>query len=168
MKPGAESLVRNLIYPVPHPKFPFLGIHFTRSIRGGIEAGPNAVLAFAREGYRKYDVVGSELLETFAFPGLWKFLFMHRDMCWAEFKRSGSARLFCAALQTLVPAIRNEDLSPGGAGIRAQAMAADGSLVQDFVLIQRELALHVVNAPSPGATASLAIAGELVRMITSS
>jgi L-2-hydroxyglutarate oxidase len=167
LRPSAESLVRNLIYPVPHPKFPFLGIHFTRSIKGGIDAGPNAVLAFAREGYRKYDVVGSELLETLTFPGLWKFLIKHRGMCWAEFRRSGSSKLFCEALQALVPAIRSEDLVAGGAGIRAQAMAADGSLVQDFVLIQRESALHVVNAPSPGATASLAIAGDLVRMITS-
>ena len=165
LKSSAQSLVRNLIYPVAHPSFPFLGIHFTRSIRGGIDAGPNAVLAFAREGYRKYNIQGFDLLETLAFPGLWKFLFAHRGMCWAEFKRSGSPRLFCEALQRLVPAVQSDDLIPGGAGIRAQAMAPDGSLVQDFVIIQKESALHVVNAPSPGATASLAIAGELIRMI---
>jgi len=163
IKPSSQHLVRNLIYPVPDPKFPFLGVHFTRLIHGGVECGPNAVLALAREGYRKTDIVPSELAEALAFPGLWRFLAHHPRMCWEEITRSFSRRLFCASLQRLVPAIQESDLAPGGTGVRAQALSPSGELVQDFDLLQRPNALHVLNAPSPAATASLAIGREIVR-----
>ena len=162
LRPEKRHLVRNLIYPVPDPTFPFLGVHFTRLIHGGIEAGPNAVLAFAREGYRKQDVNLFDLAEALRFPGLWRFLNRHRRMCWEEVKRSWSKELFCAALQRLVPAIQTDDLIPGGSGVRAQAMESTGQLVQDFSLIRSPRALHVINAPSPAATASLAIGSEIV------
>jgi Predicted dehydrogenase len=154
--------VRNLIYPVPDPKFPFLGVHFTRLIHGGIEAGPNAVLAFAREGYRKTDVNVRDLADALTYPGLWNFLRRYPMMCLAELRRSFSRDLFCAALQRLVPEVQPEDLAPGGAGVRAQALTPGGDLVQDFAIVQREGAVHVLNAPSPGATASLAIADEII------
>ena len=162
LRPERQSLVRHLIYPVPDPTFPFLGVHFTRLIHGGVEAGPNAVLAWAREGYRKQDLNPRDLLDTLAFPGLWRFMAKHKTMCWQEIRRSWSRRLFCASLQKLVPSLQLADLAPGGSGVRAQAMEPSGQLVQDFSLIQRPNALHVVNAPSPGATASLAIGAEIV------
>jgi L-2-hydroxyglutarate oxidase len=165
IKPDRQHLVRNLIYPVPDPQFPFLGVHFTRLIHGGIEAGPNAVLAFAREGYRKTDVSMADLWDALTFLGLWRFLGKHKRMSWEELKRSFSRRLFCASLQRLVPDIRADDLAPGGAGVRAQAMSPDGNLVQDFCLLNRPRALHVLNAPSPGATASLAIGEEIARLV---
>jgi L-2-hydroxyglutarate oxidase LhgO len=165
IRPESQHLVRNLIYPVPDPQFPFLGVHFTRLIHGGIEAGPNAVLAFAREGYRKTDIRVPDLWDAVTFSGLWRFLFKHKRMSWAELRRSFSKPLFCASLQRLVPEIRAEDLSPGGAGVRAQAMAPDGNLVQDFCLLNRRQALHVLNAPSPGATASLAIGEEISNLV---
>jgi len=165
IRPERQYLVRNLIYPVPDPAFPFLGVHFTRLIHGGVEAGPNAVLALAREGYRKTDICVSELIESITFPGLWRFLSKHQKMCWEEILRSFSRRLFCQSLQRLVPEIREEDLAPGGSGVRAQAMMVNGELVQDFCLIRRANALHVLNAPSPAATASLAIGKEIARML---
>jgi L-2-hydroxyglutarate oxidase len=161
IRPDRQHLVRQLIYPVPDPQFPFLGVHFTRLIHGGIEAGPNAVLAFAREGYRKTDVNLADLFDALSFSGLWRFLAKHRRMSWAEMKRSFSSKLFCESLQRLVPEIQLEDLVPGGAGVRAQAMSPDGELVQDFHFVQQPRALHVLNAPSPAATASLAIAEEI-------
>ena len=161
--PERQFLVRNLIYPVPDPQFPFLGVHFTRLVGGGIEAGPNAVLAFAREGYRKSDVNLRDLCDALGFSGLRRFLARHKRMCWEELKRSFSKRLFCESLKRLVPEIREEDLARGGAGVRAQAMSPDGALVQDFCLVQRRRALHVLNAPSPAATASLAIGEEIAR-----
>jgi len=154
-------LVRHLIYPVPDPQFPFLGVHFTRLIHGGVEAGPNAVLAMAREGYRKTDFIPKDLAEALLFPGLWQFLGRYPRMCWDELLRSHSRRLFAQSLQRLIPEIVESDLSPGGAGVRAQAITRTGELVQDFALIQRPRALHVLNAPSPAATASLAIGGEI-------
>ncbi|HEY0257698.1 MAG TPA: L-2-hydroxyglutarate oxidase [Candidatus Methylacidiphilales bacterium] len=160
--PEKRHLVRNLIYPVPDPTFPFLGVHFTRLIHGGIEAGPNAVLAFAREGYRKQDVNLVDMADALGFPGLWRFINQHRSMCWKEIKRSWSKRLFCTALQRLVPAVEMKDLVIGGSGVRAQAMQSTGELVQDFSLIRSPRALHVINAPSPAATASLAIGAEIV------
>jgi len=160
-----EGLVRHLIYPVPDPKFPFLGVHFTRLIHGGIEAGPNAVLAFAREGYRKTDINLRDLFDAVTYPGLWRFVARHPRMTALELWQSFSKRRFCRALQKLVPSIRVTDIEPGGAGVRAQAMARDGELIQDFCLIQRPAALHVLNAPSPAATASLAIGEEIVRQI---
>jgi (S)-2-hydroxyglutarate dehydrogenase len=165
IKAERRHLVRNLIYPVPDPQFPFLGVHFTRLIHGGIEAGPNAVLAFAREGYRKTDIKLADLWDALTFSGLWRFLSKHKRMSWAELRRSFSQRLFCESLQKLVPDIRAEDLSPGGAGVRAQAMSPDGNLVQDFCLLNRPRALHVLNAPSPAATASLAIGEEISNLV---
>ena len=162
LRPEGAHLVRHLIYPVPDPKFPFLGVHFTRLIGGGIEAGPNAVLAFAREAYRKTQWNARDLAEALSFPGLWKFLARHPRMAWDEGLRSLSKKLFCLSLQRLVPDLREEDLAPGGAGVRAQAISPGGELVQDFRLVPGRRALHVVNAPSPAATASLAIGREVI------
>ena len=162
---GSEGLVRHLIYPVPDPQFPFLGVHFTRLIHGGTEAGPNAVLAFAREGYRKTDVNVRDLWDAVTYSGLWRFVAKYPRMTALELWQSLSKRRFCKALQKLVPIIRVTDIEPGGAGVRAQAMAREGNLIQDFCLIQRPAALHVLNAPSPAATASLAIGEEIVRKI---
>ena len=152
-----QFLVRNLIYPVPDPKFPFLGVHFTRLIHGGIEAGPNAVLAFAREGYKWSNVNLRDLAESLCYPGLWKFLAKYPSMCGYEIRRSLSRAEFTRSLQKLVPEIRESDLETGGAGVRAQAMLRDGKMVEDFHFQEASGVLHVVNAPSPAATASLAI-----------
>jgi L-2-hydroxyglutarate oxidase LhgO len=157
-----QKLVRHLIYPVPNPRFPFLGVHFTRLIHGGIEAGPNAVLALAREGYRKSDVNLRDLADTLSFAGFWRFAGRHAGMCAAELWQSFYRPRFAQALQRLVPEVQASDLEPGGAGVRAQAMRPDGSLVEDFQFIERPGILHVLNAPSPAATASLAIAEEII------
>ncbi len=164
IKPERQSLVRNLIYPVPDPGFPFLGVHYTRLIHGGVECGPNAVLAFSREGYRKSDVRIGDLWDAVAFPGLWRFLARYPRMCFDELRRSFSKRLFCQSLQKLVPEIREQDLEDGGSGVRAQAMNPSGDLLQDFHFETAPRALHVVNAPSPGATCSLAIGREIAAM----
>lgn len=165
IRPERQFLVRNLIYPVADPRFPFLGVHFTRRILGGIEAGPNAVLAFAREGYTKRDVDLGDVLDAVAFPGLWRFLAKYGRTCWDELRRSFSRELFCRSLQRLVPEIQPEDLIPGGSGVRAQAMSPEGSLLDDFHFVQGERELHVVNAPSPAATSSLAIGEEIAQMV---
>ena len=157
IKQERQFLVRNLIYPVPDPKFPFLGVHFTRLIHGGIEAGPNAVLAFAREGYKWSNVNLRDLAESLCYPGLWKFLAKYPSMCGYEIRRSLSRAEFTRSLQKLVPEIRESDLETGGAGVRAQAMLRDGKMVEDFHFQEAPGVLHVVNAPSPAATASLAI-----------
>lgn len=162
IKPRRQYLVRNLIYPVPDPKFPFLGVHFTRLIHGGVEAGPNAVLAFAREGYRSTDVSIRDMVETLTYRGFWKFFMRYPVMCWEEFKRSYSKALFCRSLQRLVPQLEINDLDQGGAGVRAQALSPRGELVQDFYFVRQSKALHVLNAPSPAATASLAIGDEVI------
>jgi (S)-2-hydroxyglutarate dehydrogenase len=162
LSPVRQNLVRNLIYPVPNPKFPFLGVHFTRLIHGGVEAGPNAVLAFAREGYRHTDFSLRDMIETLTYRGFWRFLLKYPSMCWNEFLRSYSKHLFCRSLQRLVPDIRIEDLSPGGAGVRAQALSASGELIQDFHFVRQPRALHVLNAPSPAATAGLAIGDQII------
>jgi L-2-hydroxyglutarate oxidase LhgO len=162
LKPSSQHLVHNLIYPVPDPKFPFLGVHFTRLIHGGIEAGPNAVLAFAREGYRHRDVSLRDTIETLTYPGFWRFLRRYPAMCWHEFRRSFSKALFCQSLQRLVPELQPDDLIEGGAGVRAQALSASGELLQDFYFVRQAKALHVLNAPSPAATASLTIADAIV------
>ncbi len=158
LRPEARSLVRHLVYPVPDARFPFLGVHFTRMIHGGVEAGPNAVLALAREGYSWRDFSARDVADAVGFPGLWRFMGKYPSLCSAEIIRSLSKRLACRSLQKLVPALTVDDLQPGGAGVRAQAMHVDGTLIQDFWLEQRPRALHVLNAPSPAATASLAIA----------
>lgn len=165
LRPERQHLVRHLIYPVPDPAFPFLGVHFTRLIHGGVEAGPNAVLAFAREGYRKRDFRAADLWDALTFPGLWRFLGKYPSVSWYEVKRSFSRRLFCESLQRLVPEIEAADIVPGGAGVRAQSMLPNGELVQDFLFADRRRALHLLNAPSPGATASLAIGDEVVRRV---
>lgn len=167
IKPERQFLARNLIYPVPDPKFPFLGVHYTRMIHGGVEAGPNAVLAFAREGYRKRDVNAGDLADALAYPGLWGFLKRYPRMCFDELRRSFSKRLFCESLQRLVPEIQEDDLAPGGAGVRAQALSPTGEMVQDFWFQRQANAIHVLNAPSPGATASLAIGEEIVAQLLS-
>ncbi len=157
-----RDLVRGLIYPVPDARFPFLGVHFTRRINGSVEAGPNAVLALAREGYKKTQVGLRDLAEVLAYPGFWKLAWRYWPTGLEELTRSFSKRSFVKALARLVPEIREEDLIVGGAGIRAQALRPSGALVDDFVIIDRPRALHVCNAPSPAATASLAIAMEIV------
>lgn len=165
IRPERRHLVRHLIYPVPDPTFPFLGVHFTRRIDGAIEAGPNAVLALAREGYSRGDFNLRDALGSVAFPGLWRFLRRHVRMCAGEMHRSLSRAAFCRSLQALVPEIRPGDLLPGGSGVRAQAMEPDGELVQDFVVLSRPGAVHLVNAPSPAATASLAIGGHVAGIV---
>jgi len=161
----AKHLCRHLIYPVPDPAFPFLGVHFTRMIGGGVEAGPNAVLAFAREGYRLRDIDLHDLADALTFPGLWRFLKRYPSMAFTELAQSFSRERFCHNLQRLVPEVRPEHLAPGGAGVRAQAMTPQGDLVQDFHIVSRARALHILNAPSPAATASLAIGGHIAGMV---
>lgn len=165
IRPERQFLARNLIYPVPDPRFPFLGVHFTRMIRGGVEAGPNAVLALAREGYTKANVSIPDLADSLGFPGLWRFLRRYPRASWQEVRRSFSKRQFCRSLQRLVPEIRMDDLLPGGSGVRAQAMSPDGTLVDDFSFVEGPREIHVVNAPSPAATASLAIGEEIASML---
>jgi len=162
LRSDREHLVRSLIYPVPDPAFPFLGVHFTRRINGGVEAGPNAVLALAREGYDRPRFDLRDALSALAFPGLWRFVARYPRVCADELRRSSSRRLFAASLARLVPEVEPGDLLPGGVGIRAQAMRRDGTLVEDFHFVAQPRALHVINAPSPGATASLAIGREIV------
>lgn len=165
LRPDAASLVHNLIYPVPDSAFPFLGVHFTRMMRGGVECGPNAVLAFAREGYSAGNVNPRDLAEVLAFPGLWRFLRRYPRMAFTELAQSFSRDRFCRSLQRLVPEVQAHHLVRGLAGVRAQAMNSSGDLLQDFHLVRGEKALHVLNAPSPGATASLAIAEHIVNEI---
>lgn len=161
LKPEARHLCRNLIYPVPNPSFPFLGVHFTRMIDGSVECGPNAVLAYAREGYRKTDVNARDLVESLTYPGFWKLARRHWKTGIGEIWRSLSKGAFVRALQRLVPDIRSEQLEPRAPGIRAQAIAPDGSMVDDFVIRTNGRMVNVCNAPSPAATAALNI-GRLV------
>ncbi len=161
-----ERLVRNLIYPVPDPRLPFLGVHYTRMIGGGVEAGPNAVLAFDREGYGRLDFSFRDTASTLTFPGLYRFLKKYPGTTWNELRNSFSKAVFLKNLQRLIPEIGMDDLAPvGGSGVRAQAIHRDGSLLMDFALKQVSGQMHVLNAPSPGATASLAIGGHLVAEI---
>lgn len=160
--PSAERLCRNLIYPTPDPQFPFLGVHFTRMIGGGVECGPNAVLAFAREGYRLRDVDLKDLFETLSYSGFRRLARKHWRMGVGEMWRSFSKRAFVRELQRLVPAVQEADLIPAPAGIRAQALLPDGALVDDFLIQDSGRVLNVCNAPSPGATASLQIGATIV------
>ena len=157
LRPDRESLVRGLIYPVPDPEFPVLGVHFTLTIHGEVEAGPNAVLAFAREGYRFASIRPRELAGTLRYGGFWAMARKYWRTGAYEMYRSLSKKKFVEALQRLVPDLRGEDITPGGAGVRAQAVRPDGALLDDFSIVAGPDAIHVVNAPSPGATASLAI-----------
>ncbi len=151
------SLVRNLIYPVPDPRFPFLGVHFTRMIGGGVEAGPNAVLAFKREGYRHWDVSLRDILDIVLYHGFWRLSRRHWRMGVGEMYRSLSKRAFVRELQRLIPDVSQADVQRGGAGVRAQALGRDGALVDDFAIMQVGRMVHVLNTPSPAATASLSI-----------
>lgn len=163
VKAGRRHLVRNLIYPVPDPRFPFLGVHFTRLLDGTVEAGPNAVLAWAREGYRKTTVCWPELAETLSFRGFWRMARRYWQAGVHEMLRSYSRNRFAHALQRLVPDIRGDDLEAGGAGVRAQALDEHGRLLDDFVILRSQSMVHVLNAPSPAATSALAIADQILR-----
>ena len=157
IRPEKHYLVKNLIYPVPDPNFPFLGVHFTRMVEGGIEAGPNAVFAFKREGYKKTDINVPEMLESLAWPGFRKVAAKYWRTGMGEYYRSFSKDAFTKALQELIPDISSEDLIPGGAGVRAQACDYDGGLLDDFSILENKGAINVCNAPSPAATSSLSI-----------
>lgn len=152
-----RGLVRSLVYPVPDPAFPFLGVHFTRRVDGTVEAGPNAVLAFKREGYHKTSFSLADAAATFAYPGFWRLARRYLGIGLGEMWRSWNKAAFVRALQELVPEIGAGDLSAGGAGVRAQALAPDGSLLDDFAIVESERQIHVLNAPSPAATASISI-----------
>jgi L-2-hydroxyglutarate oxidase len=160
-----QHLVRGLIYPVPDPRYPFLGVHFTRRIHGNVDAGPNAVLAFRREGYRWRDFDLGESMEVFLNAGFQAMARQHWKNGLAEFRRSLRKREFVRSCQRLVPAVRMEDMTPGGSGVRAQAVGVDGALVDDFRFVGRERFLHVLNVPSPAATASLPIGREILKMV---
>ena len=164
LAPGKEHLVRALIYPVPNPQFPFLGVHFTRRIHGGVDAGPNAVLAFKREGYQRTDFDLTDAVTTFRFPGFWRMGKKHWRFGLSEFERSFRKTAFVRARSPLLPEITSDDLAPGGSGVRAQALRPDGSLVDDFEFVPKQNILHVYNVPSPAATASLPIGREIVAM----
>lgn len=157
LTPEKRYLVKHLIYPVPNPSFPFLGVHFTRMIDGTIHAGPNAVLSFKREGYHKSDFDLRDFAEVMTYPGFWKLAAKHADQGIQEMVRSWVKAEFVRSLQRLIPEVRSEDLIPTHAGVRAQALMADGKLVDDFLMVPEGNALHVLNAPSPAATSSLEI-----------
>jgi len=160
-----RHLVRGLIYPVPDPRFPFLGVHLTRGVGGEVEAGPNAVLALHRHGYERGSFAARDALDSLLYPGLWRMAARNWRMGLDEMRRSGNRRLFAESLQRFVPEIREEDLTGGGCGIRAQAMDRHGGLLDDFHFVDGERTVHVLNAPSPAATASLAIGREIARRV---
>ncbi|OYU96288.1 MAG: hydroxyglutarate oxidase [Bacteroidetes bacterium B1(2017)] len=164
LKPEKRSLVKNLIYPVPDPNFPFLGVHFTRMIDGGVEAGPNAVFAFKREGYQMSDVDLVEMFESLAWPGFRKVMGKYWKTGLGEFHRSFSKAAFTKALQKLIPEVQEDDLIPAEAGVRAQACDKFGGLIDDFKIIEEQHAIHILNAPSPAATSSLSIGSTIAAM----
>jgi L-2-hydroxyglutarate oxidase len=155
--PERASLVRGLIYPVPDPRFPFLGVHFTRRVNGSVDAGPNAVFAFRREGYRRSDFSLNDMASSVMFPGLWRMAARHWRSGLHEFYRSFSKSEFVRALRRLIPEVCEKDLVPGTSGVRAQALRRDGTLVDDFQFVPSRRMLHVLNVPSPAATASIPI-----------
>ncbi|MBI1175973.1 L-2-hydroxyglutarate oxidase [bacterium] len=163
--PERRHLVKTLIYPVPNPAFPFLGVHFTRMIDGTIHAGPNAVLAFKREGYRKTDFSLRDTWDTLSYPAFWKMAWKNLGEGWLEMRRSFSKKLFVESMQQIIPEVREEDVIPTHAGVRAQALAPEGNLVDDFLFVDGPNAIHVCNAPSPAATASLEIGREVAGRI---
>jgi L-2-hydroxyglutarate oxidase len=165
LAPARRHLVRHLVYPVPDPAFPFLGVHFTRTIGGAVEAGPNAVLALRREGYRWTDVSPRDLAALAGYPGFWRMARRHWRTGLGEVHRSLSKHAFVAALRRLVPALRPDDLVPAGAGVRAQAVLPDGRLLDDFRIVEGAQSVHMLNAPSPAATASLAIGRRVAAMV---
>jgi L-2-hydroxyglutarate oxidase len=162
--PERWGLVKNLIYPVPDPRFPFLGVHFTRMIGGGVEAGPNAVLAFRREGYTRTSFRARDVLQMLGYRGFWRMAGKYYDMGMAEMYRSFSKRAFLKALQRLIPELKWADIHPAGAGVRAQAVDPDGKTVDDFRIVEAERMVHVLNAPSPAATASISIGRTIAGM----
>lgn len=157
IKKERQYLVKNLIYPVPDPNFPFLGVHFTRMMKGGVEAGPNAVMAFRKEGYKKSDFNLKEFYEAVTWPGLQKVAAKYWKTGLGEYQRSFSKKAFTKALQALLPDIQENDLEAGGAGVRAQACDRNGGLLDDFAIRETARAVHVINAPSPAATSALSI-----------
>ncbi len=163
--PSRRHLVRGLIYPVPDPALPFLGVHLSRTMHGAVEVGPNAVLAFKREGYRRWDLSVPDLLEMARFPGFWKMTARFWKSGWQEWIRSLNKKRFARSVQRLVPAVREEDLVPSKSGVRAQAVDRAGTLLDDFHLVRGAQSLHVVNAPSPAATASIAIGEFITRQL---
>ena len=164
LRKESEHLVRNLIYPVPDPQFPFLGVHFTRMIHGGVEAGPNAVLAFKREGYGHWDISLKDMTTYGFYSGFWHMALKHWKMGFGEFYRSYSKSAFVKALQRLMPELKMEDVHPAGSGVRAQALEPNGALVDDFRIVEAESMVHVLNAPSPAATASISIGKSIAGM----
>jgi (S)-2-hydroxyglutarate dehydrogenase len=162
--PERQSLVRNLIYPVPDPRFPFLGVHFTRMIHGGIEAGPNAVLAFRREGYTRTSFSVADSAEMFGYGGFWRMAAKYWRMGMEEMYRSASKKAFVRALRGLIPDLKDADVHPSGAGVRAQALDPQGALLDDFRIVEAERMIHVLNAPSPAATASISIGRTIAEM----
>jgi len=166
LKPEKRYLVKHLIYPVPNPNFPFLGVHFTRMIDGNIHAGPNAVLSLKREGYHKTDFDLKDFAEVMTYGGFWKLAFKHADEGIQEMIRSFSKAAFVRSLQKLIPEVQADDLVPSHAGVRAQALMNDGSLVDDFLIIRTKNSIHVCNAPSPAATSSLEIGKAIVEQNT--
>jgi L-2-hydroxyglutarate oxidase len=164
LRPEKRALVKNLIYPVPDPNFPFLGVHFTRMIDGGVEAGPNAVFAFKREGYFMSDVDAQELFESLAWPGFRKVMAKYWKTGMGEFYRSFSKPAFTKALQKLIPSVQEDDLIPAESGVRAQACDKFGGLIDDFKIIEEKRAIHILNAPSPAATSSLSIGKTIAEM----
>jgi L-2-hydroxyglutarate oxidase len=165
LKPERRSLVRDLIYPVPDPNFPFLGVHFTRMIDGSVHAGPNAVLSMKREGYHRTSFDLRDFIDTMTYGGFWRLAAKHAKSGLEEMHRSFSKKAFVRSLQKLIPEIREDDLVPGAAGVRAQALRPDGGLVDDFLIVHSPSAIHVCNAPSPAATACLEIARVIVENI---
>lgn len=158
LKPEKKNLVNGLIYPVPDPNFPFLGVHFTKTVHGGlVEAGPNAVLAYAREGYRKIDINPIELLAILTYPGFIKFGSKNWKTGFSEINRSLRKSVFVKDLKKMIPDVKSSDLVAGGSGVRAQAIGSDGSMIDDFAIEVANKSIHVLNAPSPGATSSLVI-----------
>lgn len=162
--PEKHHLVKNLIYPVPDPRFPFLGVHFTRMVKGGVEAGPNAVLAFKREGYKMGDISLRDLSEFLTFRGFWIMGFKYWQTAVGEFYRSLSKKAFVKALQRLLPELQEEDVHRSGAGVRAQALDPSGKLLDDFSIAEGQRMIHVLNAPSPAATASISIGKTIAEM----
>jgi L-2-hydroxyglutarate oxidase len=162
LRPDQRELVRGLIYPVPDPQFPFLGVHLTRMIDGTVHAGPNAVLALAREGYSWRHLRARDMIDAASYPGLWRLARKHLRYGVTEVRRSLSRRLFAESLARLIPVLTGDDIVPAGAGVRAQAIAPDGSLVDDFLIVRGPRQVHVLNAPSPAATSSLEIARQIV------
>ncbi len=164
LRPESRSLVRGLVYPVPDPRFPFLGVHYTKRINGEVEAGPNAVLAWAREGYQKSNVNLPEAFRHLTYTGFWRMALRTWRVGMAEMHRSVMKSVFVKDLQKLIPEISSQDLVPGGAGVRAQAVSREGALLDDFSIQQTQGAIHVLNAPSPGATSSLSIGAHIAHL----